>query len=320
MSTTSQHRLPRDLGSQAGLDLGHCATLIGETFKLDPAGTWLSGDAPTVAAFLSARQAFDRTSADLLPEIRAVFAQAFAGANDWLASRPIASMRKPSATFVSRGAAVPVDRGTLDKLASVTTNQSSDGVGLDAKIRRDSLDVTLAIHVPGIGTVILERSITSALEQVRFCPGRAAEVRPSFRDGAEVVEAHEAIWSDSTSTGAIAMAEGSIPSVKAIELQGRLLTISGACYGSSPSAEAWILVPIEQWRGPTLTHTQHCQAWDLGQLERGDLRGLVVSWAGRRFVLGALMQLVSPGRPDSHRGTAATGRRAAQKTEQMPLF
>ena len=148
-------------------------------------------------------------------------------------------------------------------------------------------------------------------EDARFCREQL---------GAEVVEAHEAIWSDSTSTGAIAMAEGSIPSVKAIELQGRLLTISGACYGSSPSAEAWILVPIEQWRGPTLTHTQHCQAWDLGQLERGDLRGLVVSWAGRRFVLGALMQLVSPGRPDSHRGTAATGRRAAPKTEQMPLF
>lgn len=78
---------------------------------------------------------------------------------------------------------------------------------------------------------------------------------------------------------------GSIVSVNAIRLNGRLYVSTGGCHhGLQSFFEAWALVPEASFRGETTTRWHDDAAIDAGKRKRGDHRGLIVMHRGQRYV------------------------------------
>jgi hypothetical protein len=85
-------------------------------------------------------------------------------------------------------------------------------------------------------------------------------------------------------------ADAPIP-VKAIDLDGQLITFMGAAYGGRRddgsrhnSAYGWTLVPAADFEGATFTRAKAQALWESGEVDRGDMKGMLVRVRGKDYV------------------------------------
>lgn len=163
--------------------------------------------------------------------------------------------------------------------------------GVELKVREEISLSTFAAYVPHIGSIVLyvprRREAWAA-----FSPGRAAFFQPSFRDGQKPFKIPQSLWKDVYCADKIAMAGRAIAPVPTFRI-GRydFVQTGNMCDGSLRQADAWSLTPFESWQGPTYSYQGLCEAWDRGEIERGNKRGLLVKVRGKIRVLTTLLTI-----------------------------
>jgi hypothetical protein len=60
------------------------------------------------------------------------------------------------------------------------------------------------------------------------------------------------------------------------------------------STKGWTFVPEHQWSGPIRSYKEQIRAFDLGIVERGDLRGVAVLVGGARCVIDGVALIYDP--------------------------
>jgi hypothetical protein len=171
--------------------------------------------------------------------------------------------------------------------------------GVEYKVRTrpsswsNEMDVTVAIHARGIGSVRIGRywgkdgtwhsmGFTHIERDPLFLEG--------YRDGAAHAYCSEAVWAPAYSAQLIAEAHKKIPSVRTFKFGGREYVNTGARHcGDYSACSAWAITPVEDWTGDTFSYAELTQAWDRGAAERGDERGLLVRVRGQLCVLESYM-------------------------------
>jgi hypothetical protein len=154
-------------------------------------------------------------------------------------------------------------------------------------------DVTVGMHVPGIGTVRIGRywDKKGTWHSMRFKHiERDTLFLQSYQDDAPYQYCSGAVWAPAYSAQLIGEAHKKIPNVRTFKFGGREYVNTGAAYcGDHSQCSAWAIMSAEEWSGDTFSYADMTQAWDRGASERGDMRGLLVRVRGQLCVLEKYM-------------------------------
>lgn len=185
-----------------------------------------------------------------------------------------------------------VEQALHEHLAQALPRLEATFPGLEFKVRRPSRRLSIAIYVPGLGS--LESSTWRGGDvQAKFVVGRTNDLQPQMLDDAEEIELAESLWIGMNSCMALSSEQDKAASIKALNVQGRLLAISGTMTGPDVSeATAWALVDARQWKGQTTYISHLYAAYDNGSRQRGDMRGLLVTQRGKPYVFARPVVLV----------------------------
>lgn len=155
------------------------------------------------------------------------------------------------------------------------------------------LDVTVGMHVVGIGSIRIGRywGKDGTWYRLNFNHiERGPHFLQSFRDDAPFMYCSGAVWAPAYSAQIIGEAHKKIPHVRTFKFGGREYVNTGASYcGDHSQVNAWAITSAEEWSGDTYSYAELTQAWDRGAAERGDMRGLLVRVRGQLCVLESYM-------------------------------
>ncbi|WP_060512848.1 hypothetical protein [Pseudomonas sp. NBRC 111124] len=188
--------------------------------------------------------------------------------------------------------ALPV---SMDQWADLSFLADAGGsVGCRFKQRRAPRSQTLGIHVPGVGSVVIQAWLKSAEQRCwsEFVPWESSFFRTSFRDVVHLHKLDSHRWDNAVCPGAFAEAGDKVPSVPTVKVNGRQFVIMGASYSREfRDSHGWTFVRHCDWPKQTYTYSELCSLWDAGILERGDCRGLLAKVKGELCVMAEMVML-----------------------------
>ncbi|MBS0571873.1 MAG: hypothetical protein JSS08_01270 [Proteobacteria bacterium] len=262
---------------QAGFDFGQDAA---PSSFAQPAGTWLTAEftASEHAARLTAAEACAEA---LAPALRGLYLRGIEAARSEL--QRMARHQDAGNAFGLYG--VQVRDVTGQELAELLREDSA-AEGIERRTRRArTAEPVHSVYVAGAGTITTRVHVDGS-RSASYEHYRSADMLPSFRDTMPVYELLQEVWSAAYASQAIAEAGEGIASVKTFRYCGREWVNDGGMYFQGKACcEGWAIVRRSAWDGQTYSYRDQVQAWDLGTLERGDRRGLVVKVQGVECVL-----------------------------------
>lgn len=188
--------------------------------------------------------------------------------------------------------ALPV---SMDQWADLSFLADAGGsVGCRFKQRRAPHSQTLGIHVPGVGSVVIQAWLKSAEQRCwsEFVPWESSFFRTSFRDVVHLHKLDSHRWDNAVCPGAFAEAGDKVPSVPTVKVNGRQFVIMGASYSREfRDSHGWTFVRHCDWPKQTYTYSELCNLWDAGILERGDCCGLMAKVKGELCVMAEMVML-----------------------------
>ncbi len=268
-------------------------------FAEDPPGTWC--DAELAGADLRTHlvQAW-RLSRTVHPALRPMLRRGLA-----LMKREVAGPGcDPHAGVVAGCVTVPMEPPWWSVLQEGCAGPGWPGSETAVHARPGS--ACCAVHVPGVGSLVARQ--WPGQRVLHFGLGRAIELRPSYQDAPRVLRLPQRLWQGLCVAQRLAQQTDPPVTVCALAHRGRsyVITLTGR-RGDCPYAEAWWVMPLAHWRGPTYTAREHRQAWQEGRLERGDQRGLRVRVKGQDAVLAGYAEIWGTPEGDGARQSARAG-------------
>lgn len=293
---------------QAALSLSDDVVAPGADLPTYAAGTFESEAHPTAVEWTRGLA----VARGILPTLPRPFATvleaALAAADDALAVRLARPHGGPDDGLVLFDADGRLTRSTLAAFLSGLDQLPSQIQGLEMKQRTHRHGRTVAVWLPGLGELQVEDRGAHGLAS--FGLFKSTTFLPHFEDGAPVHELPEQIWGRAICCGALCESNDGVASIRAVTHDGRPYAVTGGMFGSDCSeGVAWLLVPREDWVGPTFTYASMVAAFADGSRQRGDDRGLVVSVRGKQFVLSSFVRFVDRRAPEV-RNAAIYGRHA----------
>lgn len=304
---------PHD-SQQLGLDLEGAMPWCGQDHVLSKPGTWLAPTSAPVGEMHAAGEALRRLSDAMPADLHHIIEALARNAHGSAAATP----RKAGEGRRLRTARLSIEIAEKALAHFAELSQCRDAIQIGATQAPGSRRFT--VLVAGAGTLTIRPYPRRAGASITFSPVPGADTACGYMHSAEVLEAPRSLWAGRSTWASISRTRTSAPTVKAIEILSRLLIVTDQAGRRSRSCVAWQLAPREQWAGLTLTMEELEAAWSNGSLQEGDLRGLVVVFAGQHFAVGNPVHLVDPATRGSETKEASRKRRPFPRQEQMLLF
>ncbi|UZM96801.1 hypothetical protein [Pseudomonas putida] len=188
--------------------------------------------------------------------------------------------------------ALPV---SMDQWADLSFLADAGGVnGCRFKQRRAPRSQTLGIHVPGVGSIVVQAWLKSAEQRCwcEFVPWESSFFRTSHRDVVHLHKLDSHRWDGAVCPAAFAEAGDKVPTVPTVKVNGRQFVIMGASYSREfRDSHGWTFVRHCDWPMQTYSYAELCKLWDAGVLERGDCRGLMAKVQGELCVMAEMVML-----------------------------
>lgn len=193
-----------------------------------------------------------------------------------------------------------LDSEAIQEIQSALQVEADEGPsreGWEAKMRENQYGLTLGLHIPDIGSVILSHGL-SGRAYVDFKLFRDTFFLDSYEDACSIHHVSRERWEDDCNALKIAESGSGIASCKSFMHDGREYINDGQMIGRDFSyCTGWSFRPLDEWDGPTYSYTSHCGAWEDGRMQRGDLRGLVVKVNRKTVVLDGCSLFVDKNSP-----------------------
>lgn len=306
------------MNSQFGLDFGgDDRTDRTAAASLAPSGTWNHGNFD-LGQFRAQLHLAGRNLNTVPDEVLGVFSAGVAEGIAQLAALDEAGENASVRVFVGalRSLDFDADESAVESFRRYCKQHASSPGSSDRpklKVQESFSQQCYAIYVAGVGSVVYATYSAHGTVSLRFHANVAPVLFPSYRDDMETLELPWALW------GAPAARINSDLSGKAttcsrpFAIGGRLFVSSGTIYmGRSDLAigHAWRLRAAVDWVDQQYSYSDLTALWDNGESQRGDMRGLIVDVAGKRYIVDRALEVYDPkGRIAS---TAAAERAASE--------
>ncbi|WP_321935479.1 hypothetical protein [Paraburkholderia sp. J8-2] len=165
-------------------------------------------------------------------------------------------------------------------------SESTDCDGLQIKMHKLFSQTCYAMHLDGVGSIVSYSWLAHGTESLRFHTTVAPELFPSHRDDMESLEIPWASWGPEASRLSSDPAGKTTTCMRPFVVDGRLYARGGALYrGALRIGDAWRLGAPEDWAGPHYSYCDLLELWNYGELQRGDMRGLIVQVGAKRYII-----------------------------------
>jgi hypothetical protein len=192
-----------------------------------------------------------------------------------------------------------VDQVTAEEFSSACEKHSGkmvDGVRHKASSQHVQFlgNSNYAMYLPGVGTITLTVWPRQQAFQMTFAPWEERVMFSCFKDAMPAVQASYRLWSSKYAGPAIDCEKWQT-NLPTFQIGDRRYISSCRMYSARGiSTKGWTFVPEHQWSGPIRSYKEQIRAFDLGIVERGDLRGVAVLVGGARCVIDGVALIYDP--------------------------
>lgn len=261
-----------------------------------PAGTWESRLAMNAAAWTRRFEQAEATLLTVVGPMRQIYRDLLTQDSEAFEAQMQRMKYDAQREFSLWGARYELDDEAMDAIAEhCRTHEKASYPGIQYKVRMDGRIPTVAMHVDGLGSVVLRdwgqhgRGVDFSLID------RDTFFLDSYQDNAPRYELPYSLWRTSMMAQRLSESGAGVANVATFQHLGRDFFVTGISYGPEVcEAYAWSVVPACDWHGPTYSYTTQVAAYNEGILERGDHRGLLVKVRGQLCVVDGYSVVLCP--------------------------